>query len=155
WALGHSSFDTHRSRLVLSAATPVILHTASVRAMVDWLEHRHRTSLANLFLKPRPLRARLMQLTESSLYYTFLDREGLFDRYRCQSDLLQDVASQVWQAHSADDARRGFDNLSIDRQPESLRAYSAAPGTRCRPSSGPRYEGSARADGTATAAPLH
>src|SRR5690606_597151 len=103
WALGHSSFDTHRSRLVLSAATPVILHTASVRAMVDWLEHRHRTSLANLFLKPRPQRWPLTQLTEFSLYYTFLDREGLFDRYHFQSDLLQDVASQIWQAHSADE----------------------------------------------------
>jgi Family of unknown function (DUF6492) len=97
WALSHPKFEMNPGRQALSAATPVIFHTASVIQMLDWVEQYHRESIENFFMKPRPIRRRIlrMQHTEFMMYYTFMDREGLQDRYHFVSDTLQDPA-YIW-----------------------------------------------------------
>jgi hypothetical protein len=37
-----------------------------------------------------------MTLTEFTLYYVYMDREGLCDRYHFRSEHLHDVPSQIW-----------------------------------------------------------
>jgi Family of unknown function (DUF6492) len=97
WALSHPKFEMNPGRQALSAATPVIFHTASVIQMLDWVEQYHGESIEKFFMKPRPLRRRVlrMQHTEFMMYYTFMDREGLQDRYHFVSDRLQDAA-YIW-----------------------------------------------------------
>jgi Family of unknown function (DUF6492) len=101
WALSHKKFNMKPGRQVLSAATPVIFHRASVVEMLDWIEQYHGESIENFFMKRRPIRRRIlrMQHTEFMMYYTFLDREGLQDRYHFVSDRLQD-ASYIWSHQS-------------------------------------------------------
>ena len=103
WALAYRRFDRKPGRQALSAATPVILHSESVTAMVNWLERKHRMSLPSFFLKRRRIRSRFMQVTEFSMYYVFMDRENLLDRYHFESDGLHDVPSQIWSDQTPDD----------------------------------------------------
>jgi hypothetical protein len=97
WALSHHQFNMNSGRQALSAATPVILHTASAIEMLDWIEDRHQESIERFFIKHRPIRQRIMgmQHTEFSMYYVFMDREGLQDRYHFVSNKLQDL-SYIW-----------------------------------------------------------
>lgn len=105
WALAHPAFDFRPGVQALSAATPVLMHTESVQAMVAWLERRHRMSLAGFFLKRRPIRSQFMRITEFSLYHTYMDREHLFETLHFPSDRLHDVRSQIWTGHTADERR--------------------------------------------------
>ena len=96
WALAHKRFDRTPDRVAISSGTPVIFHTASVVALIDWLERHHGKSLEQFFEEPRPIRHRIMRPTEFTLYYVYMDREGLLDRYHVMWDCLHDTASQIW-----------------------------------------------------------
>lgn len=96
WALDHGDFDRSPDRLAISSATPVIFHAPTVVAMVAWLERRHGQSLQRFFEQRRLIRDRFMRATEFTLYYAYLDRERLGDRYHVASDRLHDRESQIW-----------------------------------------------------------
>ena len=98
WALAHRKFNQTQGRQALSAATPVIFHTASVVAMLDWLERHHGESIERFMMRRRPIRQRFMRATEFAMYYVFMDREGLLDHYHFASNLLHDVPLQIWSA---------------------------------------------------------
>jgi hypothetical protein len=98
WALAHAKFVRSDGRIAVSSATPFLFHTASVVAMIDWLERRHGEPLQTFLEKRRPLRGRFMTPTEFTLYYVYMDREQLSARYHFASGDLHDVASQVWNA---------------------------------------------------------
>jgi hypothetical protein len=101
WALAHKGFDRAPTRAAISSATPVIFHTASVIAMIDWLQCYHGESLQRFFDKRRLIRDRIMRATEFTLYYVYMDRERLRDRYHLISDRLHDKPSQIWATSSA------------------------------------------------------
>jgi hypothetical protein len=96
WALAHKRFDRAPTRVAISSATPVIFHTRSVVSMIDWLEWYHGEPLQRFFDKRRLIRDRIMRATEFTLYYMYMDREGLRDRYHVLSDRLHDKPSQIW-----------------------------------------------------------
>jgi hypothetical protein len=96
WALAHERFDYAPGRVALSSAAPVIFHTSSVVAMIDWLEQHHGESLERFFNKWRPIRHRFMRATEFTLYYVYMDRERLADRHHLMSNHLHDSESQIW-----------------------------------------------------------
>jgi len=96
WALAHRRFDMAPERTALSSATPAIFHTASVVAMITWLERHHGESLERFFTKVRPIRDRLMRATEFTLYYVYMDREGLGHARHFVWDRFHDSESQIW-----------------------------------------------------------
>ena len=96
WAMAHRKFNRTPGRQALSAATPVIFHTASVVAMLDWLERYHGESVERFLMRRRPIRQRFLRATEFTMYYVFMDREGLLDRYHFASNRLHDIPSQIW-----------------------------------------------------------
>ena len=100
WALDHAGFDRSPERLAISSATPVIFHAPTALAMVAWLERRHRESLQRFFERRRLIRDRFMRATEFTLYFVYLDRERLADRYHVASDRLHDRDSQIWASSS-------------------------------------------------------
>lgn len=96
WAMAHYRFDRTPGRAALSAATPVILHTQSVVAMLDWLKRYRNESVEQFLMRRRPILQRFMRPTEFAMYYVFMDREGLLDRYHFSSNRLHDVPLQIW-----------------------------------------------------------
>ena len=96
WALAHRRFDCAPERQAISSATPVTFHAKTVANMLDWLEQHHGESIERFLERRRPIRHRFMRPTEFTLYYVYLDREGLFDRYHIVSERLHDRASQIW-----------------------------------------------------------
>lgn len=64
--------------------------------MIDWLEWYHGEPLQRFFDKRRLIRDRFMRATEFTLYYVYMDREGLRDRHHVLSDRLHDKESQIW-----------------------------------------------------------
>jgi hypothetical protein len=106
--LDHAAFDYRSPRLVLSAATPVILHTASVVAMLDWIEARHRDAFERVFLRMRGYWSRP---TEFCLYFAYLDREGVLDRHHFGARWLHDVAAQIWESRATPVRWQGIQRL--------------------------------------------
>jgi hypothetical protein len=103
WALAHPTFDCSPARVAISSATPVTFHAGTVVAMLDWLQHYHEESIDRFLEKRRLIRHRFMRPTEFTLYYVYLDREGLLDQYHYLSEHLHDRASQIWASLSASD----------------------------------------------------
>ncbi len=103
WALAHPTFDRSPGRRAISSATPVTFHAGSVVAMLDWLQQHHGQPIDRFLEKRRLIRHRFMRPTEFTLYYVYLDREGLFQRYHVLSERLHDRASQIWASLSPGD----------------------------------------------------
>jgi hypothetical protein len=77
--------------------TPAVLSRDAVLSLFEYLEHR---------LRPNELRAEALLLshvpwTEYSLYYTFLERSGLFDRYHVP-ELVRTYANNIWRNDDPD-----------------------------------------------------
>jgi hypothetical protein len=119
WALAHRKFNRTPGRQALSVATPVIFHTASVVAMLDWLERYHGESVERFLMKRRPIRQRFMYPTEFTMYYVFMDREGLLDHYHFASNRLHDVPSQIWSTHQPEIRAERFRRI-LSRQATGL-----------------------------------
>jgi hypothetical protein len=119
WALAHRRFDCAPERKAISSATPVTFHAKTVANMLDWLERHHGESIERFLVRRRPIRHRFMRPTEFTLYYVYLDREGLLDRYHILSERLHDRASQIWASLSPGE-RTGRLSRILTRQTTGL-----------------------------------
>ncbi len=100
WALRHPGLLVHSEQKVLSSITPSIFNRDVVLRLLEDLENIHETSFERFFLKTRPIRSRFMRPTEFSLYYTFLDKIGAFEKYHFTDNVLQGGGVQIWNKYS-------------------------------------------------------
>jgi len=108
WALAHQQFDRAPERRAISSATPVTFHARTVVAMLDWLERHHGESIESFFEKRRLIRHLFMRPTEFTLYYVYLNREGLFEDHHFFSERLHDKGSQIWASQTPLDHAERF-----------------------------------------------
>jgi Family of unknown function (DUF6492) len=119
WALAHRGFDCAPERRAISSATPVTFHARTVANMLDWLERHHGESIERFLERRRPIRHRFMRPTEFTLYYVYLDREGLLDHYHILSERLHDRASQIWASLSPSESGERLRRI-LNRQTTGL-----------------------------------
>jgi hypothetical protein len=106
WALDHRGFDRSRRRLVLSVFTPVLLHTATVRQLVDFIESKFDLSIGDFFRaqcnmigskfdKVMVRAGRRRAVAEFPLYFVYLDKVDRLDRH-FSSPILQQQPYGWW-----------------------------------------------------------
>jgi hypothetical protein len=115
--LKHRRFDRRPGRLALSAATPVLLHTRTVREMLNGLERAYGKPFEDIFSR-RTMLHRSYPI-EFTLYYTYLDRECLFDRLHFRSTRLHEATTMSWAGMADHVVMERLNRLTTGR-PEGL-----------------------------------